>query len=207
MEELVATYGYPAIMLGTFFEGETIVLIAGYLASRDYLLLQGVILCAFLGSWAGDTLYFFIGRRWGNKLLKRWPPWQPGADRALGMLHRYHAVFILSFRFFYGLRTVSPFVIGMSKVPTVRFVLLNCVASAIWATAFSVGGFLLGTMLESLLAKVERYEAYVLGGLVAAGVFAWLVHFWMARRRAPQAAMVRVRPAQTEQPERRIDAC
>jgi membrane protein DedA with SNARE-associated domain len=207
MEHLISTYGYPAVWAGTFFEGETIVLIAGYLANRGYLTLEWVIFFAFLGSWMGDTLYFFIGRRWGNKLLERRPAWRPAADRAFDMLHRYDAAFILTFRFLYGLRTVSPFVIGMSKVPTARFVLLNMIASAIWASAFSTGGYLLGTMLEAMIAKVERIEVYVLGALVAAGIVSWLVHMQIMRRR--QRAVVRTHvqnPGQPRQPERQDDA-
>lgn len=190
MEELIATYGYPAIMLGTFFEGETIVLVAGYLASRDYLVLQWAIVFAFLGSWAGDSLYFFIGRRWGDKLLARRPQWRPAAERALDLLHRYHAVFILSFRFLYGLRTVSPFVIGMSKVPTLRFLMLNFIASVIWASIFTTAGYLLGTALESVLSEVKHYELIVLGAIVTVGIVVWLVHLCIARHRRT-SAMIR----------------
>lgn len=207
MEELISTYGYPAIVAGTFFEGETIVLVAGYLANRGYLALQGVAICAFLGSWAGDTLYFFVGRRWGGRLLQRYPARRPAADRALRMLHRYHVVFILSFRFIYGLRTVSPFVIGMSEVPATRFVLLNMLASAIWASAFSVGGYLLGTVLEAMLKKAERFEAFVIGGLVVAGLVGWLVHALVSRRRQRLVATARAqKPTQARQPERQDDA-
>lgn len=187
MEQLIATYGYPAITLGTFFEGETIVLVAGYLASRDYLVLQWVIVCAFLGSWAGDSLYFFIGRRWGDRLLSWRPQWREPAERALGLLHRYHTIFILSFRFFYGLRTVSPFVIGMSKVTTPRFLMLNFIASVVWASTFCTAGFLLGTVLESVLAEVEHYEMIVLGVIVAVGLVAWLIHMRVARHRRKTA--------------------
>lgn len=207
MEELISTYGYPAVVAGTFFEGETIVLIAGYLANRGYLSLEWVAFFAFLGSWMGDTLYFFIGRRWGNRLLERRPAWRPAANRAFDMLHRYDAAFILTFRFLYGLRTVSPFVIGMSKVPSARFVFLNMVASAIWATLFSSGGYLLGTMLEAMLAKVERFEVYVLGALVALGILSWLVHIQIMRRRQRAAVRVRVsNQAQPRIPERHDDA-
>ena len=50
MEQFVATYGYAAIALGTFFEGETILVIGGFLAHRGYLGLPGVIAGAAL--WA-----------------------------------------------------------------------------------------------------------------------------------------------------------
>ena len=36
LEPLVSTYGYPALLVGTFLEGETILVIAGFLAHRGY---------------------------------------------------------------------------------------------------------------------------------------------------------------------------
>ena len=208
LENLITTYGYPAILVGTFFEGETIVLLAGYLSNRGYLALEWAIVCAVLGSWGGDTLYFFIGRKWGDRFLDRRPAWRSPADRALGMLRRYDAIFILSFRFLYGLRTVSPFVIGMSKVPTWRFVLLNFIASVIWATAFCTGGYLLGTMLEAVVAEVEQYEAYVLLGIIALGFVAWIVHMRFIRHRKPQpgTAAQSSSDRSAEQTERQQDA-
>ncbi len=189
MEELVATYGYPAIVAGTFLEGETIVIVAGYLASRHYLALGYVMICAFIGTWIGDTLYFFIGRRWGTKLLERHPKWRPGADRALRLLRRHSTFFILSFRFIYGIRTVSPFAIGMSGVSPVRFILLNMAASAIWALLFASGGFLLGSALSAMIKKVERYEIFFLAGIAGIGVALWVARVVIARRRRLRVAV------------------
>lgn len=188
MEDFIATYGYPAILAGTFLEGETVVLAAGYLSSLDYLSLPWVAICAFLGTWIGDSTYFFIGRRWGAALLEKRPTWRPAAERALRLLHRYHAIFILSFRFVYGIRTVSPFAIGMSGVSPLRFLLLNMVASAIWAVLFSSIGHLVGSALSSTVAETELYEAYVLGGITGVGMIFWLVQLLVARRRRRIAA-------------------
>jgi len=207
MEELISTYGYPAIVIGTFLEGETILVVAGYLASRGYLALPWVASCAFLGSWAGDTLYFFIGRRWGGQLLQRFPARRPAAERALRLLHRHYVVFILIFRFIYGLRTVSPFAIGLSGVPATRFVFLNMGASAIWAILFAVGGYLLGTLLEAMLKKAEQIEAVVIGGLVLVGFVCWLVHAFVLRHRQRRRAAIPAHDrSRARQPERRDDA-
>jgi membrane protein DedA with SNARE-associated domain len=188
MEALIETYGYPAILVGTFLEGETIVLAAGYLASRGYLMLPWVAVCAFFGTWIGDTAYFFIGRRWGAALLEKRPAWRPAADRALRLLHRHHAVFILTFRFIYGVRTISPFAIGMSGVSPVRFILLNMAASAIWALLFASGGFLLGSALSAMIKKVERYEIFFLAGIAAVGMALWVARVVIARRRRLRVA-------------------
>jgi membrane protein DedA with SNARE-associated domain len=184
MEELVATYGYPAIVAGTFLEGETVVLVAGYLASWHYLALGWVMICAFLGTWIGDSAYFFIGRRWGAKLLEKRPTWRPGAERALRLLRRHPTVFILCFRFIYGIRTVSPFAIGMSGVSPVRFILLNMFASAIWAMIFASGGYMLGAVLERMVGHIEHYETYFIATVVGIAMLVSATHLVIVRHLA-----------------------
>jgi membrane protein DedA with SNARE-associated domain len=200
MEALIATYGYPAILVGTFLEGETVVLAAGYLASLGYLSLPLVAICAFLGTWIGDSTYFFIGRRWGATLLEKRPGWRPAAGRALRLLHRYHAIFILSFRFVYGIRTMSPFAIGMSGVSPLRFVLLNMVASAIWAVLFSSVGHLVGSALSSTIEETELYEVYVLAVIVGLGMLLWLAQLLIVRRRRRATGRLRQRKGQGDGP-------
>jgi membrane protein DedA with SNARE-associated domain len=152
-------------------------------------MLPWVAVCAFFGTWIGDTTYFFIGRRWGAALLEKRPAWRPAADRALRLLHRHHAVFILTFRFIYGVRTISPFAIGMSGVSPVRFILLNMAASAIWALLFASGGFLLGSALSAMIKKVERYEIFFLAGIAGIGVALWVARVVIARRRRLRVAV------------------
>ena len=71
---------------------------------------------------------------------------------------------ILAFRFFYGFRVIGPFALGMSRVPAWRFVILNAIGAAIWATALSVAGYMLGRAAEALIADLERYEFAGHGG-------------------------------------------
>ena len=174
LAQIVRDYGYIAILIGTFLEGETIVLIAGFLAFTGHLELPLVILAAFVGSCSGDQLYFFIGRFQGRKLLKRFPAWQERTERVFYHVHRHQNLLILSFRFFYGLRNVTPFAVGMSEVTTPRFVSLNIIGAAVWATTFGFVGYSFGHAFEQLLGTVKKYEMTALGLLVVLGLTIWL---------------------------------
>ena len=55
LEYLITTYGYPALFLGTFLEGETILIIAGIAAFEGMLDIHQAILTAFIGSMSGDN--------------------------------------------------------------------------------------------------------------------------------------------------------
>jgi membrane protein DedA with SNARE-associated domain len=184
LEHLIATYGYLAVAVGSFLEGETVLVMAGFAAHRGYLDFRYVVLAAFLGSLAGDQLYFFLGRTHGAAFLARRPRWQARAARVHRMLERRPALLIISFRFglVWGFRTVAPFVIGMSRVPTSRFVLFNTIGAAAWALSIGALGYFFGHGLELLLGDVKRYEREAFLFLVAAGVVLWLWRFLRGRR-------------------------
>ncbi len=63
LEILIRNYGYWAVLVGTFLEGETILVLGGLSAHLGYLKLPWVIAAAFCGTLPGDQLYFFLGRR------------------------------------------------------------------------------------------------------------------------------------------------
>jgi membrane protein DedA with SNARE-associated domain len=76
-----------------------------------------VISIAFLGTFAGDQLDFQIGRLKGTTLLQKIPRWQARMRKVNSLLVRYRHGIILGFRFLYGIRTITPFILGMTTIP------------------------------------------------------------------------------------------
>ncbi len=183
MEHLVAQYGYWVLLVGTFLEGETILVIAGFLAHRGYLELPWVIGVAFAGSYAGDQLLFHLGRRHGRTLLERWPHWSTRTEQVLQLLQRHHLPIVLGFRFLYGLRTITPFAIGMSGLSPWRFLLLNGISALAWASVFATLGDLFGSAMESLLGQLKQFELALVGLIAGIGITIWLVGFLRRRLR------------------------
>jgi len=188
LESIIETYGYVAILVGTFLEGETILILGGFVAHRGYLELPGVIAAAFAGSLCGDQLFFFLGRRHSRAMLKRRPTWEKRVEKARRHIDRFGTPFILIFRFLYGLRTVAPFVIGMSTVPAARFVLLNAIGALVWAVAVGCGGYLFGEALEAMIGNLKHYEMELLGGIAVLGTIGWSIHLLLRRRLRNRAA-------------------
>ena len=189
LTQAIEQYGYAAVAIGSFLEGETVLLLAGFAAHRGHLDLPGVILCAFLGSLFGDQLYFWLGRRHGAAFLARRPQWEPKVARVRELLHRHQVPLILGFRFLYGIRTVAPFALGMSGVPLSRFAPLNAAAALAWAIVGGVAGYALGSALQSILGDLKRYEATLFLAILGVGVVVW----WVRRHRAATASRRSVR--------------
>lgn len=181
--QLISTYGYAAVAVGTFFEGETVLVIASVAAQGGYLELPWVILAAFLGTLAGDQLYFHIGRAKGDVVLDQRPAWRARAERVFGLLERHQVKLILGYRFLYGLRTVIPFAIGAGGVGPWRFLLLDILGVGLWAIIVGVLGFLFGRALELVIGDIQRYQLWFFAGVALVGLAVWLVRRY-ARRRA-----------------------
>jgi len=182
LESLITSYGYPIIIIGTFLEGETVLILGGVAAHLGYLSLEWVIACGFCGTLLGDQLYFFLGRRHGRTLLARRPVWQEPLERVLDKMHRHQNLLILGFRFLYGLRTITPFAIGMSDVSYWRFTVLNLIGAAAWAISIGLAGFYFGHAVEAVLGDIKHYELELMAGIAGVAMLIWLVHFYRRRR-------------------------
>jgi len=183
METFIQQYGYLAILVGTFLEGETVLILAGFAAHRGYLELSWVIAAGFVGTLCGDQFFFILGRWRSRDFLARRPKWKTRITRAERMLARYKILLILLFRFLYGLRSVVPFVIGMSNIPPAQFVLLNAVGAAVWAVAVGTGGYLFGNALEVFFGNIRRHELKAFVVIAGIGILVWITHFYRHRKR------------------------
>jgi membrane protein DedA with SNARE-associated domain len=174
LEAIISRFGYPALIVGLLLEGETVLVLAAFMAHRGYLSLSLVILTGFLVTFASDQFFFWLGRTKGNQFLERKPAWKPNVDRAKSLLHRNTNLLFIGFRFMYGLRTVMPFVFGLSKFDPKRFALLNLSGAFLWALTFGIAGYLFGHLMESILVDVSKYEHWIALVIVVPGACIWL---------------------------------
>ena len=181
LETLLNAYGYPALLVGTFLEGETILILGGVAANMGYLSLGWVITCGFLGTLLGDQLYFYLGRRHGAEFLARRPAWHTHTQRVHRIMERYPVLLVMGFRFLYGLRTVTPFALGTSSVPYLKFTLLNLIGAGLWAVAIGLAGFYFGHGVEAVLGEIRHYEIQVLVFIGVSGMLVWVAY--LIRRR------------------------
>jgi len=174
-EDLLSQYGYLALFVGTFLEGETILLVAGYLASMGHLDLTYCIVAAFLGSLSGDQFAFYIGRWKGKGIIEKRESWRKSASKLHKLIERYHELIVLSFRFFYGLRNVTPFYLGTTDLGGIKFLLLNAAGAFVWALSFGFAGFLFGNVVERFMTNIKHIQMVVIGGVAVAACVIWLI--------------------------------
>lgn len=179
MEDFLARYGYPALFGGTLVEGDTFILLAGFLAHRGYFDLLPVLAIAAGGAFAGDVAYFFMGRHYGRPFIMKRKRAAAAVPRLEDFMHRHSTLFLFLVRYVWGIRWAAASLTGASKMAFARFALIDLAACMVWAGVVGSLGYVAGEAIERVIADVKRYELVGLGGLAILGVV--YACFWYRR--------------------------
>jgi membrane protein DedA with SNARE-associated domain len=181
VEHLLEQFGYIAVFIGTFLEGETILALAGLACSNGYLAFSGVVGLAVIGAFLGDQTCFFIGRRYGARILARFPSLAAKAPRVHELIRRWDAPVVMVLRFCYGLRIAGPIVIGSAGISPWRLAFFNFIGTLIWAPIVAAVGYFAGQAIQHWLGRIQHLQLAVLMLVVLAAMVAWF--FLQSRRR------------------------
>lgn len=176
LKEYLELHGYWVLFVGTFLEGEAILLLAGFLAFQGYLDIVGVICTSWAGSFLGDQCYFYLGRSKGRGLLKRFHSIARKFREALKLIEKYGNFVAFISRFTYGFRIILPIILGITNLAPRTFLWINLVSAFTWAVVFSLGGYLFGKSASLVLDNVSNYEHYLVLILFGFILTAWCVH-------------------------------
>jgi len=183
-ELLLHKFGYLAVFVGTFLEGETILVMAGFFAERGHLQLALVMLYAFMGAFTGHVFWFWLGRTQGVRLLDRFPRMKHHFGRGIRMFERYGAPAIFITQWLYGLRITAAVIIGISRISAIKFLVYEAISCIVWAIVIGLAGYYFGRAVESVLGKAAHIEKWGLLVLLLAGAGIWAWHQWQERRNA-----------------------
>jgi hypothetical protein len=169
LQQFLHDFGYFALFLGTFFEGETILVLAGFLAFRGYMDINLVVVVAFFGSYAGDQLWYFMGRKHGRKCSRAsraGNDGRPGAGTYPQASGHLGAEFPLRLRPAHGdAGGHRPVRLSAGPLPAAQRHRRRGLGHGPGAAAYHFGA-----VLEGMLGSIKKYELWVLGALLVLGL-------------------------------------
>jgi len=148
-------------------------LFAGYAAASGALSYGTLIMVFWLGSFAGDVIRFWIGRRFGTRWFKSYPRLERAIQTAAKLADRHYGWMILFHRYPHGIRGVAGFAYGMSRLPWSTFLALNFVAAGLWSGLVVSAGYAFGQVSEKLMSDASSALGVVL--LVAFLGLSWIL--------------------------------
>lgn len=183
-------HGYWAVAATLLLEnmglpvpGETILLLASFLAYSEHLLrLPILILTGVVAATLGDNIGFLIGYRGGRALLQKYQHVlriSPGTiSRSERVFERYGTITIFFARFVFGLRMIAGPLAGVLRMHWKRFAVFNFLGATLWVCTICMAGYLFGQHGNALVSLLRRADALI--ALIAALV---VVVLWRRRRR------------------------
>ena len=169
--DLLREYGYIVLFVWSILEGEMGLIMGGIMSHTGDMNLYTSIFVAGLGGFTGDQIYFFIGRL--NKGFIQRKLYKQRRKFAIAhlLLKKYGWPIIFMQRYLYGLRTVIPMSIGITKYSAKKFALINLLSAWAWAAITITPAYLLGEHILDLLAWAKAHWYFALplaGGFLAA---------------------------------------
>ncbi len=164
--ELINAYGYAFIFLGTFFEGELIVLAAAFLAHIGVLDLSTAMLVCFLGAISGDNFWYVVGKYGGVRFLQKYGNKIGFTETRYLRAHRFFdnhggkTIFLA--RFVFGTRLITAMIAGSSGMPEKKYLKANIAGAALWVIVIGSLGYLFGKSFNYLSVLVKRTEIVLL---------------------------------------------
>ena len=173
-QQFVEQYGYWAVFIWTFIEGESVFIAAAALAAAGIMDTWKIILVAASGAFAGHLTFFALGRWKGMAVIESVPFLERHHPKANVILDKYAHWSIFIFQYLYGTRIVAAILFGCSSIGFRRFVLLQIVNCLSWSLIIYSIGHLLGM---AGLAILHRFGIVGLGlALVAAAVIGGMLY-------------------------------
>jgi membrane protein DedA with SNARE-associated domain len=195
LDQLIASWGYVAIFLvvvlgnlGLPVPEESILTIGGYLAWQGRLQFTAVVIVAIVSAVAGDNMAYWLGRRFGQRMLDRLVAAVPErVERMRQFVIRHGMLAVFAARFVAGLRFMAGPLAGSSGLEPTRFFIANLLGAVVYVPVI-VGlgygvGYGFGDRIEELRRAAGDTERVAAVALVLIAVAVWAMRAYRSRPR------------------------
>lgn len=172
------------VVIMPFLPGDSLLFTAGALSGQGLLHGGAVALTIIIAAFIGDNTNYAIGRFVGERLLSAKKPWikRDHLIRAHQLIERYGRNAIIVARFMPIIRTIMPFVAGLTRMKYERFLVYSTLASCLWTLVLVGGGILFGNM-----PLVKNHMSLIIVAIIIISIMPAVVTAIRARRKSKNA--------------------
>src|SRR4051794_23462474 len=192
-------FAESGLFVGFFLPGDSLLFIAGFLASsaggNKLPALPFVALVAFAAAVIGDQVGYWFGKKVGPSLFDRPKSriFNPAnVVKAQTFFEKYGSKTIVLARFVPVVRTFTPIVAGVGRMKYRTFVIYNVVGAFLWAVGITTLGYFLGS-----IDFVKKNIEVALVAIVALSLVPVAIEFLRHRKDAKREAAEAVAQAAT----------
>lgn len=164
MEEFIKDWGYLALFMYSFGGGFVGLVIAGVLSYAGDLNIAICMIVAGTANFIGDQFLFYMART--NKIYAKDTMKKYGRKVALAhvLMRKYGSTVVFIQKYIYGIKTLIPLAMGLTKYSFQKFTIYNAFAAAAWAIVVGSISYMMG---EIVLTYAEEYKYYGVAVILA----------------------------------------
>lgn len=158
-----------SMFIGLIVPGDIILALGGVYASTGKLNVWVVIVVGVAAAVAGESIGYWIGRRFGKPFVSHIPVirrLEHRLDEAQEYFRRHGGLTVAIGRYATAAGAFVPFSAGVGKMPYRRFLLFDVPAIIVWAIGITLFGYFSGQHLEFIDTVLSRFGYAVLGAVV-----------------------------------------
>jgi membrane protein DedA with SNARE-associated domain len=169
----LSTYGYIALFIYSLGGGFVGIVAAGVLSYMGKMDLATSIAVAFLGNALGDVMLFWLTRYQKTMMVDtlRKHRRKLALSHILMKKHGDWVIFIQ--KFIYGLKTIVPIAIALTKYDFKKFTILNIFAALIWALVFGLLSYFFAAPLKAFAIYIYHNKWLAPVILIILGSLTW----------------------------------
>jgi membrane protein DedA with SNARE-associated domain len=145
----LATYGYIILAYYSFGGGMLGLIGAGILSSMGKMDITASITIAVVANFVGDTLLFYLAQTNKREVQKYLTKHKRKIAWTNLLMRRYGWMVVFLQKYVYGVKTLVPIVMGLTKYDFKRFTLLNIPASILWGLVVGLVSYSFSTAVRS----------------------------------------------------------
>jgi membrane-associated protein len=180
----VAVLAERSILVGLVVPGDFILALGGVYAAQGRVSLAWVIVIGIVAATCGESIGYWLGRRYGMNLIRHIPfvnRLEPALRGAQDYFTHHGGKTVAIGRYATAAGAFIPFTAGMARMPYRRFLAFDIPAIVVWAVGISIFGYVFGENLAFIDRVLSRF-GYIVLGVIAVIVVGWIV--WKRRERA-----------------------
>jgi membrane-associated protein len=173
-------FAESGLFFGFFLPGDSLLLTAGLLASRNLLNIWILLPLLFVAAILGDNVGYWFGAKTGPRIFNReesllFKPKNLLAAKAFYDKHGGKTIILARFMPF--IRTFAPIVAGAVEMEYKRFMFFNLIGGLVWAIGVTLMGYIFG-LIFGQIEDIDKYFTIIVIAVIVISALPAVIHVW-----------------------------
>ena len=175
MEQLIQEWGYLILALYSFGGGMVALVAAGILSYSGDLNIVIAIVVATTANFVGDQFLFTLARNNKNQAKSIMQKYRRKIALSHILMRKYGSIVIFIQKYIYGVKTLIPLAMGITKYDYKKFILFNILASILWGLVVGLASYYLGNIIYDY---IKEFKEIAIGLII---FLVLLVGYWLRK--------------------------